>query len=427
MECNGENICQVVRRWHIQLLGERPLLDLGRYRRYSVHLSRPLLQLASACSQEDLHWWNRTHGNVFTALLVKIEEGYLIHITSDIEPCFTQTHFKELAKIFRTMANRLHNRENPQVFAPQMIFLHSGFEQGKKSTITGNLPCVNTILPLESISHIFSFLELRDRIRCQLVCKTWHHISVSCQLPVKMEVCSYWPDDFAIAVDRCVTRCTKTIIFQCHHCQCEKVHCSLQTLFSLLKVKSIRLIKIVLSQCDVWADDIVAFSDALVLKFRSTLRDICNIFVLDNVRMYGLPYVDAEACSCILTRGTGSVGLDLLDLAAEVLVNKCVINTINEQQLESALDVLEKGCPPMHQEHLPLLLNRLESAASATPVVLRVLNQWQPGDPRFARISVTTDFPWENVPLESLRKLTLFVLQWHMADNWPHKAACHKY
>ncbi|XP_055349860.1 uncharacterized protein LOC129596559 [Paramacrobiotus metropolitanus] len=307
MERNGKTVRQVVSRLHVQNTAERESIDFGRYQRYSVQLSRPLLQLASACSQEDLHWWNRRHGSDSPALLVKIEEGCLIYITRGPKPHsrFAPGNFEELAEIFRRMADRSRGSENPRTSAPKGR-LHCGFEQGQKEPDTGILPaCINAILPPESISHIFSFLEIRDRIRCRLVCRTWQDISMLCVLPVKIEVCSYLPDDFAMAVDHCVTHGTKTLIFQCYHCQCERVHRALETLFSLLQVKDIRLKTIVFSKCDVWADDILAFSDALVLKFRLKLHGICDILVLDNVRVCGLPYVDAETCHCISTQKTG--------------------------------------------------------------------------------------------------------------------------
>ncbi|XP_055349899.1 uncharacterized protein LOC129596598 [Paramacrobiotus metropolitanus] len=247
-------------------------------------------------------------------------------------------------------------------------------------------------------------------------------------LPVKIEVCSYlMPDHFAMAVDRWVTHGTKTLIFQCYHCQSERVHRALETLFSLLQIKGIRLKTIVFSKCDVWADDILAFSDALVLKFRRKLHGICDILVLHNVRLCGLPYVDAETCHCISTQKTGFFASDTLDVAADVLVEKCVIAIGNQLQMESALGVLEKGCPPVRPEQFPLLRSRLETGILTTAVVLQVLKQWQAGDPRFARISLATDFPWTKVPLDSLTKLAFFILQWHVADNYPQRSPCHKY
>ncbi|XP_055351895.1 uncharacterized protein LOC129598152 [Paramacrobiotus metropolitanus] len=436
----GKLVREVVRKWDLQRAEDRPLLDLNRYRLHSVKLNLPLKILAQKRSREDFRWWNRIYGRSANVILQNVEHGRLFYISSRSKEYFSPSDFWKLAKVFRRMATRSAPRQMLSRF-PHCIsenvpvdtgrrfidrkFLLNFCQRGQKSgNLEAHLPCIDKVLPVELIGRIFSFLELRTRVKCRLVCKSWLNVltfAPACAV-VQIDLLLYYNDELSRALDRNITATTKKLILF-STAQDSNASDPLTTVIGLLKLKGIRIHTICIAHFDVWTNDVLAFSSELNLKVRSEWSDVCDRLVLDDVRVYGLAYLDEEGCRCLRDKGMGDGSYDMrfdyLDFKATIKVNSWKIHTNDAGEMGSALEVLENACLPMSDEDCRALQTAMDAKGLPQHTAIQVLKQWQAGDARVDRISPLTNIPLADPPLNSLRKLTLFALQWHLLPRKP--------
>ncbi|XP_055349664.1 uncharacterized protein LOC129596415 [Paramacrobiotus metropolitanus] len=292
-------------------------------------------------------------------------------------------------------------------------------------------------LPDELLRAIFQLLELREQVSCRLVCKTWSWLikqMMGSHIELNLSKRAYHNDALLMALEQVISRRTKVILFTFLGFPSDPFG----ILFSILKFKRIRIPVIVLSNLDVWANDILVFSDSWTLRFRSEWAEVCDKLVLHKTTVRGLPYIDVGTCRCCLN-GLESDTNDYLyyigwpfcfwvDLYKHVNIEKSVIATQNVVPMESALGLLEKCCPSLCWEQpwkysdtsacLMALKNVLSDPTPSQNIITsQVLKLWQRGDPRFKDTATLMDNPLKGIPLESLRNVTLFILYWHFIQD----------
>ncbi|XP_055348216.1 uncharacterized protein LOC129595287 isoform X2 [Paramacrobiotus metropolitanus] len=411
-ERHGKSVREVVRKHCIMPLGERPALTRKNYKRHRLPLNWIILILAKARSQQDFQWWNRQHGHRSDTILVKVERGKLIFIahsssavTSSEFVTYTTKDSRwprswSLTEVFRIMANRV-------TFCELSIWRRAGSKRrgrrlSSKSGVASKFrpryryrPCPNNYLPVEIFRRIFSFLEFREQVKCCSVCKFWHTILTTCSR-LEFDLQTYGHDDLALAFDKNISEFTRKIILSGNifivNCKPNAWYYSrlfnpVAILTGLLKAKSIKLQTITISDWHVWAPDVLSWSRSLTLQFRSDWKDLCDKLVLDNVYMNGLVYVDAESCGC---NGKAFVGpynnrfrymdFDTMVYSRSVRVmgsspiermGKYIINTNQNEQMQSARTILEDNCLPMRDEVLRMLESRLDKQSVPKKVLLQ--------------------------------------------------------
>ncbi|XP_055356962.1 uncharacterized protein LOC129602042 [Paramacrobiotus metropolitanus] len=374
---DGKIVREVVSLKHgcIMPAGQRHPLQQEQYRKHHLTLGWIIQLLVEIPSEQDFRWWNREHEDK-RRILVKVERGKLIHISS----FYTDSGwtFWQLVKMFRIMTKRitykdLRSKKNPpaRCCSSNQRWSSKFLQAPKSAALYDCRSFINTVVPVEVLRRIFSFLEFREQLRCRTVCKSWHTILTTPPTCSRMEFSlqKYENDELALIVDRNTSPATGTIVLSGDSCRWNYMYRyytrstePIAMIIGLLKAKHIKLRTIIISHWYASAANVFEFSNSLSLQLQSDWRDVCERLVLENVDVGGWMSIGIEPGSSNWEVSNKRYYDSFQFSRTPVTFDKCVINTHEKELTHSVRELLKTNCRSM--EDIRALQSQLDTHPS---------------------------------------------------------------
>ncbi|XP_055343823.1 uncharacterized protein LOC129591951 [Paramacrobiotus metropolitanus] len=397
-----------------------PLRWKDKFHKYEVDLPKNSGLLA--VTKEDGFWqrWNDVTGTRG----VKIDGEKLVYISAARRAMTKLECTQELHRLTNPPAGRGMKRtaNDENIPSPNTLrqFTLGDFWPSFKA-LDAPPPCINTDLPPEMLSRIFSFLDMDEQIKSRRVCHTWNTMlnSSPISLRAQIDVTNCTDRMLATILHKTVTESTKILVltgrFEGYDKFSQKAHAPFRTAMDMLKAKQIKLSCIVISGRAVWADDLLDYSDRQTLKFRTGWRDVCEKLVLEKVGIHAL----CEAQD----RCNAGYGLDRdadwerygTQSEEGVMVSRATVRMDGRHELGTLLDLLEESSKEVENTERALVEKKLHADygkcnQKKREHLLSVLKKWQIGDARFRPDVTWSQLDFRALDVSSLRKLTVAAL-----------------